>query len=109
MATTLGEKIRLLRKEKQLTLDSLAIAAGMSKSYLWELENRPSPRPSAEKLDALARVLGRTVSFFLEEEANTPEETQIDEAFFRNYKDLDADGKQVMRQIMESFKKPQVK
>ncbi len=108
MTTTLGEKIRLLRKEKHLTLDSLAIAAGMSKSYLWELENRPSPRPSAEKLDALARVLGRTVSFFLEE-VNTPEETQIDEAFFRNYKDLDADGKQVMRQIIESFKKPQAK
>lgn len=105
MSTKLGDKIRTLRKDKQMTLDELALAAGMSKSYLWELENRPSPRPSAEKLDALAKILGQPVAYFLDEEASEPEEAHIDEAFFRNYKDLDANGKQVMRQIMESFKK----
>lgn len=105
MTTRLGEKIRELRKEKELTLEALATSAGMSKSYLWELENRPAPRPSAEKLDALARILGQPVAYFLEDDTNSPEEAHMDEAFFRNYKDLDADGKQVMRKIMESFKK----
>lgn len=105
MSTKLGDKIRALRKEKQLTLDALAASAGMSKSYLWELENRESPRPSAEKLDALAKILGQPVSYFLEEDASTPEEAHKDEAFFRNYKNLDTTDKEVMRKIMESFRK----
>ncbi|SDQ20055.1 Helix-turn-helix domain-containing protein [Pseudoxanthomonas sp. CF385] len=105
MSTKLGDKIRALRKERGLTLDELASGAGMSKSYLWELENRPAPKPSAEKLDALAKILGQPVAYFLEDEVTTPAEAHVDEAFFRNYKDLDASGKAVMRQIMESFKK----
>ena len=105
MPSSLGEKIRKHRQEKGYSLDQLAELTDSSKSYLWELENRPSPRPSAEKLDALAKILGQPVAYFLDEEASEPEEAHIDEAFFRNYKDLDANGKQVMRQIMESFKK----
>lgn len=105
MSTKLGDKIRALRREKGLTLDTLAAAAGMSKSYLWELENRESPRPSAEKLDALAKILGQPVAYFLEEDTSTPAEAHIDAAFFRNYKDLEGSDKEVMRRIMESFKK----
>lgn len=105
MSTRLGDKIRELRKEKRLTLDALAASAGMSKSYLWELENRESPRPSAEKLDALAKVLGQPVSYFLEEDVSSPEEAHKDEAFFRNYRDLDVAEREMMRKIMESFRK----
>lgn len=48
MATRLGEKLRDLRKQRGLTLEKLADMAGLSKSYLWELENRESQRPSAK-------------------------------------------------------------
>ena len=89
-----------------MTLDELAAAASMSKSYLWELENRPSPKPSAEKLDALAKILGKPVSYFLEEEGTTPEEEYEHEAFFRNYKTLDPDDRERVRRIVDSFKKP---
>lgn len=60
MATRLGEKLRELRKQRGLTLDKLADLAGLSKSYLWELENRESQRPSAEKLTVFWRT--RSVS-----------------------------------------------
>lgn len=106
MSPKLGDKIRALRKEKQLTLDELASEAGMSKSYLWELENRPDPKPSAEKLDALAKILGKPVSYFLEEKGATPEEEYEHEAFFRNYKTLDPDDRERVRKIVDSFKKP---
>lgn len=89
-----------------MTLDELALAAGMSKSYLWELENRPSPRPSAEKLDALAKNLGKPVAYFLEEDGATPAEEFENEAFFRNYKELDAEDRERIRRIVESFRKP---
>lgn len=105
MTTGLGQKIRALRKEQGLTLDSLAIAAGMSKSYVWELENKESPRPSAEKLDALAKVLGRPVSYFLETEEVIPEEDHLNEAFFRNYKNLEPNDRERIRLIVESFRK----
>ena len=49
MATALGEKIKRLRKGKGLTLEQLADRTESSKSYIWELENKNVPRPSAEK------------------------------------------------------------
>jgi transcriptional regulator with XRE-family HTH domain len=105
MATRLGQKLHELRKQKKLTLEALAEQAGLSKSYLWELENRESQRPSAEKLSALADALGVAVSYFIEEDVRVPEERHLDEAFFRNYQKLDVDAKEQLRKILETFKK----
>jgi len=105
MATRLGEKLFLLRKANKLTLDALADKAKLSKSYIWELENRESLRPSAEKLTALADVLGVSASYFIEEDVREPQEKHKDEAFFRNYQKLDNDAKEQLRRILETFKK----
>jgi transcriptional regulator with XRE-family HTH domain len=105
MAARLGEKLRELRKKKNLTLDVLAERASLSKSYLWELENRESQRPSAEKLTALADALGMSVSYFIEEDAREPEERHMDEAFYRSYQQLEPDAKEQLRKILETFKK----
>lgn len=105
MATRLGEKLRTLRKEKALTLDKLAELSGLSKSYIWELENRESQRPSAEKLTALGDVLGVSSTYFIEEDVREPEERHRDEAFYRDYQKLEADDKERLRKIMEAFKK----
>lgn len=105
MPTRLGEKLRDLRKERGLTLDKLAEMASVSKSYLWELENRESQRPSAEKLTALADALGVAATYFLEEDVRAPEERHLDEAFFRNYQKLEPDAKEQLRKILNTFKK----
>lgn len=104
MANTLGDKIRLLRKEKKLTLEALANNAGLSKSYLWELENRESQKPSAEKLLSIAQALKVDVEFFLETDSRTPEEKHIDNAFFREYKNLNSQEKEQIRNIMAVIK-----
>lgn len=105
MPTRLGEKLRALRKERKLTLEQLAEMAKLSKSYLWELENRESQRPSAEKLTALADVLGVAPAYFLEEDVREPEERHLDEAFFRGYQKLDPVAKEHLRKVLEAFKK----
>ena len=105
MATRLGEKLRDLRKQRGLTLEKLADMAGLSKSYLWELENRESQRPSAEKLTALADALGVGTSFFLEDDLREPEERHLDDAFFRGYKNLEHEAKAQLRKILDTFKK----
>jgi len=105
MGTRLGDKLRELRKEQKLTLEKLAELAGLSKSYLWELENRESQRPSAEKLTALADVLGVNTTYFFEEDVRVPEERHLDEAFFRGYQKLEPDAKEQLRKILNTFKK----
>ncbi|WP_447887374.1 helix-turn-helix domain-containing protein [Serratia fonticola] len=86
-------------------MTKLADMAGLSKSYLWELENRESQRPSAEKLTALADALGVGTSFFLEDDLREPEERHLDDAFFRGYKNLEPEAKAQLRKILDTFKK----
>ena len=105
MSSRLGQKLHELRKTNKMTLDALAAKAGLSKSYLWELENRESQRPSAEKLTALADALGVAASYFIEEDVRAPEERHLDEAFFRGYQQLEAPAKEQLRKILETFKK----
>lgn len=105
MATRLGEKLRALRKQKGYTLDGLAEIAKVSKSYLWELENRESQRPSAEKLTGIADALGVSVTYFIEEDSRKPQERHLDEAFFRNYQKLEPDAKEQLRKIVKTFQK----
>ena len=102
--TTLGKKIRSLRKDRRMTLDALADAADMSKSYIWELENRESPNPSAEKLGALAKCLDVTIEFLLEDSRAAPEEQVHDQVFFRKYQDLDPEAKKRLQQIVDAFR-----
>lgn len=100
---TFGEKIRELRKKAGLTLDQLAERTGSSKSYVWELENKNPPRPSAEKIDRIAKVLGVTADYLMDSGADLA--TAEDEAFFRKYKGLDPSVKEQIRRITETFKR----
>lgn len=105
MGLNLGEKLRTLRKEQKLTLDALAERVGISKSYLWELENRPQSNPSIEKLGAIATVLGVPTAYFLDDEVAQPREHHLDEAFFRNYQKLPPFEREQLRRILDTFRK----
>lgn len=93
-----GERIKELRTKKGLTLDQLAQETGSSKSYIWELENKNPPRPSAEKLSAIASVLGVTVDYLFGADAQTLGEAE-DTAFFRQYSGLPVETRQQIREM----------
>jgi transcriptional regulator with XRE-family HTH domain len=101
MATTLGEKIRGLRKEKGLTLEQLGEKTDSSKSYIWELENKNPPRPSADKIAKIAAVLGVTADYLVDTRTATPDTDVVDTAFFRKYRSMDAPTKEKIRQMVE--------
>jgi transcriptional regulator with XRE-family HTH domain len=104
MTTTLGDRIRELRKKKGFTLDELAAKAESSKSYIWELENKDPPRPSGEKLALIAAALDVTTDYLLG--ADTEElSTAEDKAFFRKYQKLDAPTKSQIRQMLDIINK----
>ena len=101
MTTALGEKIQKLRKEHGLTLDQLAKLTGSSKSYIWELENKNPPRPSAEKLSKVATQLGVTMGYLLDQEQRITEADATDEMFFRKYRQMDPGVKKKIRKMVE--------
>ena len=99
--STLGEKLRRLRKENNLTLDQLAELTGTSKSYLWELENRDVSKPSADKLNKLAASLGTTLNYLLDEEGKVTEEDANDEGFYRKYRAKPKETKERIRRMLD--------
>src|SRR5258708_23831894 len=101
MATPLGEKIRELRKAKGYTLDKLAELTESSKSYIWELENKNPPRPSADKISRIAAVLGVTADYLVDTRESTPMPDVVDQAFFRKYRNMDSDTTEKIRQLFE--------
>lgn len=100
MVNSLGTKIRDLRKAEGLTLDQLAVMTGSSKSYIWELENKNPPRPSAEKLSKIAEQLGTTIEFLLDAENKVDEEDASDAQFYRKYKNMDKEVKAKIRKMV---------
>lgn len=102
MPSTLGERLRDRRKKKGLSLDDLATATKTSKSYLWELENRDeTPRPSAEKLGVIAKTLGVTIDYFLDETGALTEEDASDAEFYRQFRQLKEKDKAKVRAFLE--------
>lgn len=95
---TFGNRIKKLRTDKGLTLDQLAQATGSSKSYIWELENKNPPRPSAEKLSSIATALGVTVDYLLGADEQTLDAAE-DTAFFRQYSRLPEETRRQIREM----------
>jgi len=101
MATALGEKINKLRKQKGFTLEKLAELTDSSKSYIWELENKSPPRPSAEKITRIAAQLGVTPEYLVDDKHKLTETDATDEMFFRKYQQMDPDVKMKIRKMVD--------
>ena len=99
MPNTLGGKIQKIRKQKGLTLEKLAELTGSSKSYIWELENRSPPRPSAAKIARIADELEVEIEYLLDNEATVSKEDSVDAKFYREYKKLDSETRRKIRDI----------
>jgi transcriptional regulator with XRE-family HTH domain len=104
MAMTLGEKVYKLRRARGLTLERLAELSDSSKSYIWELENKNPPRPSAEKISKIAAQLGVTMDYLIDVHQEISEDDATDEMFFRMYRQMDPEVKSKIRKIIDLWK-----
>lgn len=96
----LNEKLKQKRAELGLSLNQLAERSNTSKSYLWELENRDTLKPSAAKLSGIAAVLNVTTEFLLDEKADL-EDGHLKEAFFRKFNRLEDDDKKRIEDMID--------
>jgi transcriptional regulator with XRE-family HTH domain len=69
---TIGTRVKYLREARNWTQERLAQEAGLSKSFISEMEN-DRRNPSAEKLLEIATVLGASLDFIMKGEGATPE------------------------------------
>ena len=101
MPTALGSKIRELRKKNKYTLEKLAEMTDSSKSYIWELENKAQPKPSADKISKIASSLGVTIEYLIGNEENISVEDATDAVFYRKYQQMDNKTKEKIRSFMD--------
>lgn len=67
----LGKKIRDLRLRRGLTVQQLAVASGLSKGFISQVENHRTS-PSLATLSGLARALDTSVAYLVVEEEQVP-------------------------------------
>ena len=103
MPSCRGQKIKSRRKQLGMTLEQLADKSGCSKSYIWELENKNAPHPSAEKIFAIAKALRVTPEFLLEETRTEADEAVLDEAFYRKYQRMPVQTRRRLRRILDAW------
>ena len=102
MASAFGARLRRLREAKKLTLQQVADAVGCTKAYIWELEMKDGQRPSAERIQAIAKVLGVTMEDVMGEPIQqVPQASPEDVAVFREYAGMTDEEKDRYRQALK--------
>jgi len=67
---TIGDKIRLLRKENNISIRKLSEMTGLSKSTLSDIENNKSKKPTVDTIERIAKALQIPISELFEEIQN---------------------------------------
>ena len=68
MCVLIGEKIKRLRNEKDLSISELAEKAGVAKSYLSSIERNIQSNPSIQFMEKIGHVLGVSVNELLRDD-----------------------------------------
>src|SRR5690606_8224263 len=102
MASAFGARLRRLREAKKLTLQQVADAVGCTKAYIWELEMKDGQRPTAERIQKIAQVLGVTMEYVM----GTPkqpayESSPADVGYFGEYPGFTDEEKDRDRQALK--------
>ena len=86
----IGEKIKRLRNEKDLSISELADKAGVAKSYLSSIERNIQSNPSIQFIEKIGQVLGVSVNELLRDESSNETE------------DLDEEWLEIVQEAMNS-------
>ena len=101
MKKTFASKLKEERELAKLSLEDLATKIGSAKSYIWELENKESARPSADKVFKLAEVFGVSPEYLMDETGRM--QRTADRAFFSKFEKLSPGNKKTIMKFMDSL------
>jgi XRE family transcriptional regulator of biofilm formation len=74
----IGQRIKKLRLQKDLSLSELAEKAGVAKSYLSSMERNLQSNPSIQFLEKISSVLGVSTNTLLHDESTEAEQEDLD-------------------------------
>lgn len=101
MASAFGARLRRYREAKGLTLQQVADKVGCTKAYIWELEMKDGQRPTAERIQKIAQLLGVTMEDVMGTPMEqAPEASPEDIVFFREYAGMTEEEKDRYRQML---------
>ena len=98
--SVIGNKIKTLRTDRGLTLDGLASLIYGSKSYIWDIENGNTPRPSADKVFLLSKALHVPMEYLINDDYQV-EPVLEKEALFSKYSFLDDSKKKMIHELID--------
>ena len=102
MDIKIGNRISELRKSKGITVNRLANKAGISQSYLREIELGNYENPSIDILDALCEALDISLKDFFTVNNETP---HIEENLLNELTYLSPDQRTQLKQFLTSLRK----
>ncbi len=74
---TIGDKVRLLRMEKKISIRKLAEITGLSKSTLSDIENNKSKKPTVDTIGKIAQALQIPISELFSETSLQVDEPNV--------------------------------
>ena len=96
----IGDRVKKIRKEKNMSMSELAEKAGVAKSYLSSLERNLQSNPSIQFLEKIANVLGIPVDTLL---YDAPDQNTLDSEWMSIVQEAMKSGvsKQQFREFIE--------
>lgn len=88
---TLGEKIRLLRAEKKISIRKLSDLTGLSKSTLSDIENNKSKKPTVDTIERVAKALEIPITELFDKENQNTKPDSENELTNNNEKEIASD------------------
>ncbi len=102
---TLGRRLFACRSEKDVPLQAVADAVGVSKAHIWELEKERKTNPSMALVTRLADYYHVSVSYLVGEDTDAKDADAELAGMFRQASTLDENDRKIFKDMMQSLLK----
>lgn len=99
-----GDRLKEARVRNKKSLQQLADAVGASKAHVWELETGRAKNPSMELVDAIAKALGVSVSFLVDENPPADGDPPDVVRMYRDLKGMTEEDRSLIQTVIDRFK-----
>jgi transcriptional regulator with XRE-family HTH domain len=100
-----GARIAKLRYDRKQSLQTVAAAAGVTKTHVWQLEKELTANPSMQLIQKLADHFGVSIAFLVDEDIDANDADQELARMFRQATDLDEKERQVLDDMIQAFRR----
>lgn len=98
-----GARIAQLRRDRGESLQDVAIAGGVTRTHIWQLEKGQTSNPSMQLIQKLADHFEVSVAHLVDEDIQANDADQQLASMFRLAKELDQREREYLDDMIRSF------